>query len=270
MRAGTDEQILAVKTIQPDSNWIKLDAPQYTQTIQFASQGHDLLLTHKNITSHTDILMRWNLDTPNVPPKKIYEAHALAFPTEINPGQILLRSGRPFIGDKTRTHTQWVLLDNENNETPIQGATDAYGPPNIVGTGFFWVISKIGRNEDGHPKILSYPLPGGVAPIIPRERLDNLTTHLTCDKAGTRCLRDHVLSPKGNYVYDVDVLYETQQCKINNVIGYPDRVSISPDGLTAVTSIAPASDEPRRIVVIRFDPMKCESKLVQYFNFIKE
>ena len=271
LRSGTDQQLLAVKTIEPESNWIKLDAPRYITTIQFASQGHDLFLTHSNVEVDKDILMRWNLDTPHVPPKKIYEAHHLWYPTEVSPGQILVRSGRPFNSDKKRTHPQWVLLDSNNKETPIPGATDFFRNPSILRSGFFWINNlKMGKNEDGHPMVMSFPLPGGVAPVIPRELLDDRTYHLYCDRTGARCLRKHVLQQNGPYVYDVDVLYDRQQCQIKGVAGFPDYLSISPDGLAAVMSFATAYAEPRRIIVMKFESNSCEAKSVQYIQFIEQ
>jgi hypothetical protein len=217
LNAGTDKQLLRVFNLKTTSNWETLKTPSFTQTIRFGLQGHELLLTHrKPDLPAKDYLSKFDLDKPEKGFQKIYESEeGLAFPVEVRPGQIMVRThrpstqsdGRPLLADH-----YWILLGpGEQVQKVGPQSVMPYSAPNIVGQGFYWTEAQIGKNKEAHPQILNFPLPNGVAPDIPRERLEKNTFNFHCDRSGKRCLRNFISNlyqkPATTFVYDVDVLF---------------------------------------------------------------
>lgn len=277
---GTDQQVLRVRSLTPDAMWQSVPAPAQTQTIRFGLQGHELLLTHrKPDLPSKDYLSKLDVDQLEKGLSRIYETEdGLAFPVEIIPGQVMVRTRRPSVlsvGRGAMTGHHWILVG------PAQAVQDVgpetvppFDAPNIVGSGFFWTEEQLDPAKEAHPLVQSYPLPGGVAPKFAREQLEKNTFTVDCDQAGKRCLRTHIanLNQKSDasyisYVYDVDVLFGNVRCKLPGLSGSVGRVSVTPDGNAAVLSFAPEHDQPRHAVVLKFDPQQCEAVSVLHLDF---
>ena len=197
LNAGTAQQLVRVRKLTPDQGWEQIQLPPLTGTIQFASHGRDLLLTYRRTDTKTSVLARVNLDNPAQPPEKIYEADDLAFPVEISPGQIMVRTRRAGEGgDATKqfylSGYHWILLGIGGQVTEVGPDTVLpYPAPNIVGSGFFWMEEQIYEKKDPYPQIMAYPLPGGKAPVVSRKRFEKNTWAVDCDRKAARCLRLH-------------------------------------------------------------------------------
>ncbi len=276
LNAGTDQQLLRVRNLRNDTSWRLVQAPPFTRTIRFANQGHDLLLTYRVPATKTEVLARLNLDKPVGSLQKIYEASDLAFPIEVSPGQIMVRtrSKSPSGDQSTRFYLSgyhWILVGpgqqvHQVGPNPVL----PYPAPNIVGSGFFWIEEQMDEKKEPHPKVLSFALPGGVAPNIARERFEKNTWSVSCDREARRCLRRHITNFQrtgGDYLYNVDVLLDGIRCKLTGIAGSSDGVSITPDGNAAVMSLSPGFGKPRHVVVMRFKPKLCEALEIQHFDF---
>jgi hypothetical protein len=71
----------------------------------------------------------------------------------------------------------------------------------------------------------------------------------------------------GDFIYDIDVLYGGQKCKLTGVAGVHDPLSITPDGNNAVVAFASGYRTPRHVVVMRFKPQHCEAVSIQHIYF---
>lgn len=275
LNAGTEQQLLRIRTLNSNSIWRTVAAPPFTQSIRFASEGHALLVTYRIPESNVDVLARLNLEKPDAEIHKIYEAANLAFPVELSPGQILVRTRRQVahsVGENRSPGYYWILIGPERHVQQVgPESLLPYPAPNIVGMGFFWTEDQVGKDKEPHPLVLSYPLPNGRAPTYPRERLAKNTWTIECDRAAKRCLREYIRNldeiPRADYIYDVEVMFGAERCKLAGVSGFHDGISITPDGKAAVMALAPAYDKPRRVVIMRFNPQKCEASSVQLINF---
>jgi hypothetical protein len=276
--AGTEQRLLRIRNLKTDTKWRIVQAPPLTTTIRFASRGHDLLLTYHQLKPKGDVLSRWNMDKPTSSIEKIFEAPELSFPIEVSPGRIMVRTRTVQApGDTSKrfylSGYHWILVG------PSQQVQDVgpkpvlpYPAPNIVGTGFFWTEEQMSEKKDAHPQVLSYPLPGGTAPAISRERFEKNTSTVDCDQKAVRCLRRHVTNrdqkPAATYIYDVELLLGYISCKIVGVTGFSDGVSVTPDGRAAVMSLTSSTyDSPRHVVVMRFNHRQCEPTIIQHINF---
>lgn len=275
LNAGTDKQLLRVRNLTTDTTWRTVLAPPLTQTIRFGLQGHELLLTHRKPDwPAKDYLSKFDLDKPETGLQKIYETEdGLAFPVEVTPGQVMVRTHKPadpktgkmFLGD-----SYWILVGpGEKVQKVGPESVLPYAAPNIVGSGFFWTEDQIGMNDDAHPRLLRFPLPGGSAPDISQEKFDKNTFKVICDRRGGRCLRQYIsnLGKGGPFIYDLELTLGTARCQVPGVAGTGDGVSITPDGKAAIMSLASASDKPRHVVVIRIKSQQCEAVSVQHINF---
>jgi hypothetical protein len=275
--AGTPRQMLCIRSLATDTQWRSVQAPPLTQTIRFASQGHQLLLTYYLPQAKLSVLARLDADKPDSPAQKLFEAESLAFPVEVSPGRVMVRTRKPSDPNSTvqrfyLSGYHWILVGPGQQVEKVGPDTVLpYGTPNIVGSGFFWTEEQMDEKKEPHPQVLSYPLPGGRAPEFPRERLEKNTWTVACDQTAKRCLRKHVTNrdqrPAVTYIYDVDVLFGSERCKLPGVAGAQDVVSVTPDGSAAVMSFASGHDKPRHVVVMRFKPQQCEPTAVQHFDF---
>lgn len=277
---GTDQQVLRVRSLSADAKWQTIPAPPETQSIRFGLLGHELLLTHrKPDLPSRDYLSKQDVDKQEKGLERIYETEdGLAFPVEVKPGQVMVRTRRPSVlsvGRGAMTGHHWILVG------PGQAVQDVgpetvlpFDAPNIVGSGFFWTEEQLDPAKEPHPLILSFPLPGGVAPKFAREQLGKNTFTVDCDQAGKRCLRTYIANlnqktdaPYISYIYDVDVLFGAKRCKLPGLSGSVGRVSLTPDGNAAVMSFASEHDKPRHAVVLKFDPQQCEAVSVLHLDF---
>jgi len=280
LNAGTNQQILRIRNLKKDEDWRRVEAPPLTRTIRFAGQGHELLLTYTRPQAGVAVLARLNLDQPNSNLEKIFELSNLAFPVEVSPGQVMVRTrSEPASDSKSKrfylSGYHWILVGSGQQVQQVgPNPILPYPAPNIVGSGFFWTEEQIDGKKDAHPQVLAYPLPGGVAPDIPRERFEKNTWAVECDQKAIRCLRSYVTNrnqrPEGDFIYDVDVLFGSARCKLSGMAGFSDDISVTPDGNAAVMSLAPGYDKPRHVVVMRFTPKQCEAVSVQHIHFEKE
>ncbi|WP_296443568.1 hypothetical protein [Rhodoferax sp. UBA5149] len=276
LNAGTDKQLLRVRNLGTDTTWRTVQGPPLTHSIRFGLQGHELLLTHrKPDLPAKDYLSKLDLDNPERGLQKIYESEdGLAFPVEVTPGQVMVRTRH---ADQTGKRFYlsgyyWILVGQDQQLRKVgPDPVLPYAAPNIVGSGFFWTEDQMGEKKEAHPLVLSYPLPGGVAPIFSRERLEKNTHDVLCDRMAKRCLRWFISNlnqiPHGSYIYDVDVLFGATSCKLPGLSGRPAGVSLTPDGNAAVMSLAAGPDKPRHVVVMHFNPQQCEAISLQHINF---
>lgn len=277
LNAGTDEQLLRIRNLGADTNWRTVQAPPLTQTIRFGIHGHELLVTHRKPDLPVkNYLSKFDLDKPEKGLQKIYESEEeLAFPVEVKPGQVMVRThqpANPSTGKVYLSDHYWILVGPGQKVQEVgPKSVLPYSAPNIVGSGFFWTEDQIGKEQEAHPMLLSFPLPGGRAPDMPRERLEKNTFKVYCDQSANRCLRRFISNldqkPAVSFIYDMDVLFGSTRCKLPGVAGSGDAVSVTPDGNAAVMSLASRHDRPRHAVVIRFNPQQCEATSVQHIYF---
>lgn len=275
LNAGTDQQRLRVLRLDDGEDWRDIRAPQFTQSIRFGLHGHELLLTHQ-FNGQQDRLISLDLDKPDGMERLIYQDDELGFPIEVSSGKVMVRTC-PNDNNKgvhpCRGGFRWKMVDADGVITPIGPRyIGSYPAPIIVGTGFFWIDPQTMERQDPHPRIVAYPFPGGQAPDFARARLEKNTSNLTCDRQGTRCLRNFI-SNRGQaaaFIYDTEVLLGEERCYVEGVAGYSDGFSITPNGRAAVKSLAKAYDTPRHVVVMRFNPQQCKATSVQHINFKEE
>ena len=276
--AGTERQLLRVRKIPMDSTWRTVPVPPFTQTVRFASEGHSLLMTYHQPQYNRSVLARLDLDNPDSVPQKIFEAQHLAFPVEISPGRVMVRTRElPSTNDPSKRAPiggyHWIVIGPGQQVANVGPSwVLPYPAPNIVGNGFFWTEEQMDAKKQAHPLVMSYPLPGGSAPVFARDRLDKNTWSVACDQTATRCLRKYITNrdqkPAATYIYDVDVLFGNERCKLlQDLAGAQDEVSVTPDGNAAIMSLAKGHTQPRHVVVMRFQLRQCEPVSVQHLYF---
>lgn len=274
LHAGTDDQLLRVRNLRTDTSWHTIQAPPLTQTIRFRLEGHELLLTHRKPgPPAVTYLSKLNLDKPGNGVQKIYEAEDLAFPVEVAAGQVMVRTHTPAdpqTGKVFLSDSYWILVGPGAGVQKVGPTSDMpYAAPNIVGSGFFWTKDQIGRNDDAHPRLLRFPLPGGSAPNISPTWFEKNTFKIICDRSADRCLRHFIsnLGKGGDFIYDIEVMLGSQRCQVPGVAGVGDGVFITPDGQFGVMSLASGFNKPRHVVVMQFKPQQCEAVSVQHIYF---
>ena len=276
VNAGTEQQMLHVRNLDTDTEWSEVTAPPLTQTIRFGLQGHELLLTHRRPEPPLkDYLSKMDLDHPDKGLQKLYEADELGFPVEVQPGQVMVRTHKsPYpTGEWLLGDHYWILVGPGQQVQKVgPERIMPYPAPSIVGDGFFWAISQTGKNDEAHPQLLRFALPGGRAPDISNERWEKNTWDVDCNRTATRCLRSFIsnLEQGGAYIYDVEVMFGSQRCRLPGVAGFGTAPSITPDGNAAVMALASKYKMPRHVVVMRFKPQQCEAVSVQHIHFEEE
>ena len=114
VHAGTEKQLLRVRNLDTDTQWRTIQAPPLTRSIRFGLQGHELLLTHARPTPPAhEYLSKLDLDQPDKGLQKIYEAEDLAFPVEVKPGQVMVRTRKPAnptTGERLLGDSYWILV----------------------------------------------------------------------------------------------------------------------------------------------------------------
>jgi len=274
LNAGTDKQLLRVRHLDTDSKWREIKAPPFTHSIRFGLTRHELLVTHLVVEPvRIDRLSKVDLDKPENGFQTLYEAENLAFPVEVKPGQVMVRTklppkkgGKSYLSD-----FYWILVGPDKQIQKVgPDHVLPYPAPNIVGNGFFWIEDKVGiTDKEQHPLIHAYALPNGLIPAIDRERLKKNTFNFDCDYNGNRCLRTFItnVGEGREFIYDIDTFLGNQHCAIKGVKGSSDGLQVTPDGLAAVMSIAPGFDKVRHVAVIRFNQHLCEAVSVQHIQF---
>lgn len=276
VNAGTDKQRLRVMRLDKGEQWEEVKAPQRTQSIQFGLTGHQLLLTHYLSELKQDRLVKVDLDTQDKTLQTLYQYDDIAFPLEVSPGQVMFRTcpdkNKPGAHQCRMVGYRWQMVGPDGTTVQVGPNTiGGFSQPNVVGTGVFWIEDQMSYRKEPHPLIMAYPLPGGEAPVFPRERLEKNTAHVRCDRSGQRCLRKYISNydAKGGaqFIYDLEVLFGREQCKLVGVAGSADGVSITPDGKAAVMALGAGYEKPRHVVVMRFEPSKCQARAIQHFEF---
>jgi hypothetical protein len=277
LNAGTDQQLLRVRNLRTDAAWRTVQAPRFTQSIQFGVRGHELLISYFKPDLKINALGRLNLDLPDSAVKVIYEGVDMAFPVEVSPGRVIVRTHHPPASGREEANMfsyYWLLL--EDGKEPVRvGPEQMLGTaaPSIVGTGFFFWLNYLADNtaQEKNAHIKAYPLPGGQAPQIDGGQFDESTTSLVCDHSGQRCLRQYISNKAQKlaapYIYDLDAFLGSVRCKLPYMAGWQDYISITPDGSAAVLSLATAYDKPRHVVVMHFNLHQCESTSVEHLYF---
>ena len=273
--AGTKEQVLCFRLLANDARWQSVKAPPLTRTIQFAVQGHDLLLTSAEPAMNRDVLARLNIDKPGAEAVRIHVGGNLAFPVEISPGRIMVRT-RVAAEPKAANPSyllgyRWIVVGPDGRIEKVgPDPIFPYSAPNIVGSGFFWVDARPGPLQpEQHPIFHSFALPGGVAPTMPRARFSKDTFNVRCDRSATRCLRNFISNlgqkPQGKFVYDIEVFFGPASCRLQGVSGRHSAISITPDGNTAVFAMEAINDKAPHVVAIKFNSQRCDPLSIQHF-----
>ncbi len=93
VNAGTDQQRLRIKRLQPDGAWEDVKAPPYTQSIRFGLAGHELLLTHYVPELKQGRLVKIDLGKlPEIQSQTVFQDDYVAIPLEVSPGQFMVRT----------------------------------------------------------------------------------------------------------------------------------------------------------------------------------
>lgn len=286
--AGTEHAKLLTRRVdQPASAWQELPLPTFTNSAWFGLEGQAILLTH-HLPRSTDIgqLTRWDLADLKKESEVIYQGPFLAFPIEARPGEYLVRSCKPkeyrnsdvnSCRERWAFGTYWMLVRDRNSPalrmTP-DGAEPTFSQPSVTRKGFFWVTLNIrGHGEFskevlGSPGLLSFPLPGGQAPTLSPDEVKT-SSDFVCDRDMVRCIREYNAgtdAKTARFIYRFEVVYGSQRCPLDGLIGYGGVVSFTPDGRAAVVPLPPTETLPRRVAVIRFAPEGCEPISAQQFE----
>jgi hypothetical protein len=90
---GTPSQRLRIKWTDKDERWQEQQLPMHTNSIQFALEGYDLLLSH---ALHENIemsqIIRWNVSDGKYAVRTIYQAPHLYAPIEVKPDIYIART----------------------------------------------------------------------------------------------------------------------------------------------------------------------------------
>jgi hypothetical protein len=281
-RVGKEIPRLRIKWLDRNDNWLEVPAPKYTSSIRFGLTDYKLLLTHaRQGPGGASQLSLWDVSQPSKPSEVLYEGTRVAFPVETSPGQILVRICPQPPGESACVGGHglvWALIKN-GQATLISETLGMIplGTPNVVGeNGFFWNYEDErwrGVSGPGIPpgstKIFSYGLPGKSAPLIDTTFLDARSGRMECDRNGDRCLLNYLTDERLNsyFVWGFKVIHKGTICNLSGLKGYVENFSLTPDGNTAVMSISRVPEEPRRVVVLRFDPGQCESISTHQIGF---
>lgn len=290
-RDSKSERRLRIKWLNKDEPWQTLPLPMHTTNIHFALQGYDLLLSH-DLPDNIEVgqITRWNVADLAQPSQTIGQGPFYAFPIEVKPGSYLVRacepieSKNPNLPNRNRCQSSglgsyWVLLAPGAEPVRVTPTTiqPVYPQPNITDQGFFWTSDHVvGRGPYSrenqpttHPMLLTFPLPGGQAPQVAVEHLSP-ESDLVCDRTVERCLRQYrrgTHPTTRDFIYDTEVLYRGQRCPIEGVQGFADYAVITPDGHAAAIPIAPAFEQPRRVVIVKFQDGQCAPTSTQTLTF---
>ena len=274
--AGTKAQVVCVRDLEKGTHWRSINSPPLSQSIRFASQGHDLLLTYSTPISNQNVLARLETDRPDAEVIKTHAAEHLAFLVEISPCRVMVRTRGRSDPNNPKSHVfsgyYWIVVGpNGRVEKVGPESILPYPAPNIVGDGFFWMEQQMDETLEAHPLVLPFALPGGSIPKIERSRFEKNTHNVACDRSANRCLRWYVANryerPVKPYIYDVAISLGPANCKVPGVSGNSDGVSITPDGSAGVFALTTARGRPRHVVVLRFQPSICEATIVQHIAF---
>lgn len=255
-----------------NKQWIDINAPARTTSIRFGINPDDIYLTYRLASDSSDSeLLNINLSTSEFNRTTVYKGYGLIYPIELEDKQILIRACNPdgSLNCSRGAGVHWLLVKN-NIPTTIYKSNIAlnYAQPNYIrGKGFYWNIYKtdptdihesVGFAIDG-TEIKSESLP-----------LDDVAEGaFACDYKNARCLKPFVKDEKntrGSFTFGINGTLEKDNCRINEVFGYIDRISITPDGKHSSVSLAQDAWSKRRIVYMNFDEKKCEPVVIDYFN----
>lgn len=292
--AATKEPKLRVKSVEGDGSWQEITIPSLTTSIRFANRGRELLLTHYTPGEMgASVLLKIDLASTGVgdksqedadqpmampDPTVLHKGPFLRHPLEVADGQTLVRTCVSTTGKDGKNTcvtsglgTYWLLLKTDQKPVAVtkRSRAEIQTQPNLTSTGFFWVKGLGPEDGKPHPDLASYPLPGGRAPKFD---VSDMTrgTRLACDYGAQRCLRqfiDKIDPVTDRYIYGLDVLYGDQACALKGVQGYSDGQSLTPDGRSAVLSLAEDAHAPRRVVVLTFTPGRCEPDAVRHLEW---
>jgi hypothetical protein len=254
-----------------------VNAPPWTYGIHFGLQGHNLLVTHFIGDRWVSDLLKWNLDKPLEPPEHIFRALRVEFPLEISPGIYLVKTSKPsekdpgisdiYSGYRSLISRKEILVP-EILSSKLHSTRTCSWPNYVVGKGFFWMYGDKPKEPPFFPKI-AYPDGDGPDLAYLESFYDENTTNIECDYHGKRCLRKFIAVKQANrvsYDFDLDVLYDNQRCPINApelVGGWIDSFALTPDGNTAVVTMADNAEAPLRGIVMRFKEGQCAPVSVQ-------
>jgi len=272
---------LRIKWLDRDEPWQEMPAPKYTSSIRFGLIGYHLLLTHARPGPEgASQLSRWDPSQPTKPSEILYEGTRVAFPVEVSPGRVLVRMCPQPPGEKAcaRGHDLVWALIQDGQATPFKETLGMLplGTPNVTKDGFFWNFDDDKWKPTSGPgiplgrtKIISHSFPGKEAPQFDDSVLDSTTGRMRCDRKAHRCLLSYLTEDRINsaFVYGFRALEGRSTCILPEIKGYQDDFSITPDGRAAVMSLSRVSEEPRHVVVLRFQAGQCAPISIQHINF---
>lgn len=263
---------LRTKRLLPhETEWKNIAISSYITNIRFGLNGKNLLLTEVLGDSQQAILASWDLEKPEKNPTLLHEGYRLAFPIEFKPDHYLVRSCNNERSDWPCTdstfNSQWEWVHNRKSLKVFDRKTFPnpllFSQPTIArDDGFFWFDS----HKTPHFIAMGF---NGETMDSPKLPLDESTTNIKCDQQVQRCLQlfQKSTAPNGNIIYAFTIHENGMTCKLQNVEGFSDGYSLSPDGKSAVISIAERADMHRDVVVLRFKKGACPPTSIQKYSF---
>lgn len=264
---------LRIKRLLPqESPWEELPISPYISSIYFGMTGKQLLLTEVIDETLRSVLVSWDMDKPDSPPTLLYEGYRLDFPTEFKPGHYLVRSCNNERADRPCTQRvfswQWEWVHNNQQVQLINRAVYPdlllFSQPTIVGEqGFFWF-----DHDPKNSRFITLAFKGQQLDD-PDIAFDESVRDIKCDRALQRCLHSFIqgLTLDRKFIYAFTTTQGSESCLVPKLAGFPSGFSITPDGRAAVAGWADGHDQPRRVVVIRFNPGQCAPDSVQLHPF---
>lgn len=273
-RIGQETPRLRIKWLDRDDPGLEIPAPKYTSNVRFGLTGYDLLITHARPGPEgASQLSRWDASQPSKSSEILFEGNRVAFPVEVKPGQVLIRMCPQPPAQQACANGHdlvWALVE-DGKATPIKETLGLYplGTPNVTEDGFFWTVDKSLSARTGQ-NVIAYGFPNKKPPKFDALVLDETTGVSKCDQKANRCLVNYLTNERINgstYVYSFKVLNDHISCNLEDIKGWQDDFSVTPDGQAAVISSSRVFEEPRHVVVMRFTPGQCEPTSIQHIQF---
>lgn len=276
---GMEKPRLRIKWLDKEAPWQELTVPPFTNSIRFGLTGYGLLMTHpisgKGVQTQ---LTRWDVSNLTQSSETIYTGPRLAFPIEVQPGRVLVRTCTPYDASSHNCDagggTKWLLVDRDDKAvqvTPMHKSL-AYSQPNVTSEGFFWFsqYNKEGDKSGLQGAVIAYAFPDGQKPEVDVSRLNVSTQNLECDYQMQRCFQQYNAGKNrtnGLFIYDIEIFEGARNCHPTGVAGWSDGQSLTPDGRAAVMSLSETYDSPRHVVVMQFTPGQCLPVSISQLNF---
>lgn len=250
-----------------ERKWIDIHAPARTSSIRFGLKSTDLLLTHyySNETSEAELGLISLVDG-QYKRSTLFKGFGLDFPLEIESGQYLVRGCYPMstLSCHRVVAVNWLLIKNQKVEVEYSANIALnYSQPNYIrGVGFYWNIYK--TKEEEPPESFGFKLDGTEIDGKTLPAVDIKHGSPSCDYKNIRCIntfvRDTAETP---WFYGIYIKKGNEHCKVQDLYGFVDYMSISPNGMYGISSLANNYKSKRRVVYMVFPDENCLPKRVE-------